>query len=314
MNIQVRRALLDDSAAISALFRSHIYTWQRLNTRGLAEDVAYSQLTLHERWLHGGPCMSIETCAIHLAHLLLGAGIPLVAEQDGQIAAYAEAYLNNEPAPYGQHLSLAEIVVGHPHTSVQTELEDALLAALLAEAKKLKIQRLTVHSSQPTPIIERHGFIPLTVVARYSLPARTGQVFYKSVDHPNPDASQIASLMMPSGRLASPRQQWETYWPPTWQVIPEIAAQRVHRLRFSAAGQDAFLFIQQQPFDARAAWIYAWSSKALTGQYLTALRDWAHREGYRILIMIVSEEAAKTLGSEAEPDGYRQHVYVLDVV
>ena len=46
---------------------------------------------------------------------------------------------------------------------------------------------------------------------------------------------------------------------------------------------------------------------------LTALRDWTHREGYRTLVMFVSEETAKTLGPEAEADGYYQDVFAVDV-
>ena len=76
MNLEVRQAGLDDTGAISALFCARIPVWQRRNAQGQVENVAYDALTIYERWLHGGPWMSIETCAILLNHLLSGGGDP----------------------------------------------------------------------------------------------------------------------------------------------------------------------------------------------------------------------------------------------
>jgi hypothetical protein len=70
MTVEVRQAGLDDTGAITALFGARIPIWQRINKQGQVEDVPYAQLTIYERWLHGGPWMSIETCAVLLNHLL----------------------------------------------------------------------------------------------------------------------------------------------------------------------------------------------------------------------------------------------------
>jgi hypothetical protein len=140
-----------------------------------------------------------------------------------------------------------------------------------------------------------------------------GQGFYKTVEHPNPDAAQIVGWQMPVGRLASPRQQWETLWPDTWSSIPEMAQRPSHRLKFNASGQDAFVCCQQQLYNARNADLYCWSPRSLTSQLLTAIRDWCHRAGYRTLVLAVLESAAKTLGAEAEPDGYSQTIYSKNI-
>jgi GNAT superfamily N-acetyltransferase len=162
-SIQVRSAALDDTLAISALWRSPITVWQRVNAEGKVEDVAYDTLTIYERWLHGGPWMSVETAAIHLSHLLRGAGIPLVVESAGQVVAYAEAYHGVEPAPFGDHLHLAHLVVRSDHA--QDGLEDALLADLMEQARLYKCQRLTANcvGSDPeaTARYERHGMKPV---------------------------------------------------------------------------------------------------------------------------------------------------------
>lgn len=314
-NIHIRQAGLDDTQAISALVRLRISVWQRLVGERQVEDVPYDTLTIYERWLHGGPWMSIETGAIQLNHLLLGAGLPLVAEQDGHILAYAEAYHGIEPAPFGDHLHLGQLVI-HPDRK-NADLDHALLVHLLEQARAFRCERLTANcvanDANTSALYTHHGLQPIVRIARLSLSAKTGQVFYRAVEHLDPDAVQITDWHMPIGRLGSARQQWETLWPCLWNAIPQIRERRTHRLRFSAAGQEAFLCCQQQLYDSRSADVYCWSSKPLSGQLLTAIRDWAHREGYRTLVMAVAPDTIKTLGSEAEADGYYQDIYALEV-
>src|SRR5690349_20557087 len=85
--------------------------WEQIDLAGQPDAARYEDLTLYERWQHGGPWMSIETCAVHLNRLLAGSGVPLVAEDDqGQVLAEAEVYESFEPAPYGHHLHIGVIV------------------------------------------------------------------------------------------------------------------------------------------------------------------------------------------------------------
>lgn len=305
----IRQADLDDTQPISHLFRTHIHTWQRLNASGQVEDVPYDSLTIYERWLHGGAWMSVETGAIHLSHLLRGAGIPLVAALDGQVVAYTELYHSTEPPPFGTHLHMTLPVV-HPDAAPQS-LENALLDAAREIAGQQRVERLLVSAALPEAqsYYASQGLQPLAVMRRYTLPARTGQGFYRTVEHPGADPAQIQGWHMPVGRLGSARQQWETLWPRTWDAVPQIRQRRTHRLKFNASGQEAFVCCQQQLYLERSADIYCWSPRPLTSQLLTAIRDWTHREGYRTLIMVVPEETAKVLGAEAEPDGYSETVY-----
>ena len=61
--IDVRPAALADAAAISAIHCSHVETWRQ---GGEGKPAPYATLPLYERWLHGGPWMSVETCTVHL--------------------------------------------------------------------------------------------------------------------------------------------------------------------------------------------------------------------------------------------------------
>ncbi len=311
----VRQATLDDTHAISELFRSRIDVWQRLDAGGRVETVPYEALTVYQRWLHGGPWMSVETAAIHLSRLLSGAGLPLVAQVKGQTLAYAEAYYGNEPLPFGEHFHLANLVV-HPEYA-ERGLDDALLKALLERMKARKARHLLVSrvagNTEAGTLNEPFALTPLARERRLSIPARTGQIFYRATEHLNPDPAQINGWYMPVGRTTSARQQWETVWHRTWEALPEIQSQRAHRLKVSAAGQDAFVCCKQQLYDPRGADVYCWSPKPLTNQLLSAIRDWAHREGYRTLSMVVPEDTVKTVGPDGEPDGYMQDVCAISL-
>ncbi len=312
-NISVRQARLDDTHAISDLFRAHIQTWQRVDTQGRPEDVHYEALTIYERWLHGGAWMSVETGALQLSHLLRGAGLPLVAEVEGQVRAYTEAYHSHEPTPFGENLSMTHPMV-HPDDE-NSGLEDALVTDLIARAKRLRCDRFQINLAvyEHRTFYERHGLRPLVTTQRYNLPARTGQGFYRAVEHLDSSASQIEDWYMPVGRLGSARQQWETLWPRTWDALPEIQRQKTHRLHINAAGQVALVCCQQQLYAPRNLDVFCWSPKPLTAQLLTSIRDWAHREGYRTLVLAVMDSAAKILGPEAEADGYIQETYAVEL-
>jgi hypothetical protein len=308
-SLEVRQATLDDTAAISRLFRQRVDIWQRLDAQGHVEEPPYDDLTIYERWLHGGPWMSIETSAIFLSHLLKHRVLALVAESDGEITGYAEAYPGSEPAPYGTHLHLGHLLAD------DAPARHALMTHVIDESSAYG-GRLTVafsaYDRETRGLYESYQMQPLVQIQQVSLPASTGQSFYKATPHSDDDPAQIAGWHMIIGRWESARQHWETLWPRLWDAVPEITARRTHRLRFSAAGQDAFLICQQLLYTPRSADIFCWSPKPLTSQLLVAIRDWAHRENYRTLVLSLGPDTVRLVSAEAETMPYRQDVYLLE--
>jgi hypothetical protein len=305
--MDIRQARLDDAGAISALFRAGIGAWQRLNAQGRVEDVPYEALSIYERWLHGGAWMSIETSAIFLNHLLLGAGLPLVAVQDGRASGYAEAYHNVEGEPFGSHLHLAHLLADDEAAA------DMLLDAVIDAGKTRKCQYVTFSKPIAETATRRYELTSLACLRRYSLPARTGQVFYRAVDHFDANPAQIEGWVMPVGRMTSTRHQWEMLLPRIFETMPEMHQRKIHRLRFSAGVQDSFVFCQQQLYDPRSADFYIWTLKGLAPGTITALRDWAHREGYRTLWMPTLEIAEKALGPDAEADVFTMEINAISL-
>jgi hypothetical protein len=310
-NIDIRSATLEDCAHISGLAQAQVRIWQRWDAQGRVEDVPYAALTLYERWLYGGAWMSVETAAIHLGRLLLGAGIPLVAAEDGEVVGYCEAYLGAEPEPYGAHLYVA-YWFAHPDRR-DASIENSFIQALRETAKAYKCARIIT-----TPTAGEHalrafqanGTKLLTRLHRYAVPARTGQGLYKANEDAGGDAAQINGWQMPSGHMTSARESWERLWQRTWDVLPDLE-ERTHRLRISASGHEACVAFVRGQYNPRTLEVSCWSPRPLSQGLLIALRDWAHREGYRTLSMVVSEDTIKTLGADAEADGFMQDVFML---
>lgn len=313
--IQVRYARLDDTSAISHIFRARVSAWQRINAQGKVEDVPYETLTLYERWLHGGAWMSVETGAIFLSHLLHGRGLPIVAVIDGVIQGYAEVYPGDEPAPFGKHLHLAHLTV-HPDANGQ-RIDDALVRYVLEEAQQMHVSRVTVGVSgyDDTTIVyySRFHMTPLVTLGKYTIIAQTGQGFYRASECDDTDPAQIAGWLMSIGRTQSARYHWETLWTPVMSAIPEIEAHRTDRLTFSAAGRDVFLICRQDMYNPRNAEVFCWSPKPLTAQFLIAVRDWAHRQGYRTLTLTLPDNVIQALKLEAETIPFKQIIYAVDV-
>ncbi len=310
-NLEVRAATLDDTGAINRLFRGRIGAWQRINAQGQVEDVAYDALSIYERWQHGGPWMSVETGAIWLSHLLRVNGISLVAVRDGAVVGYAEAHPGTEPHPFGEHLHLAELVADG------SDLQSALLATLRDLARSRGLSQVTAAvSAYDRATLDTYfqaNFEQLAQVARYSVRTGTGQGFYKAVDHEDTSATQIKGWGMPLGREQSARQHWAGLWYRLWDSVPEIAARQTYRLHFTASGFLTYVCVQQQLYDSRAVDVYVWSPRDLTPQWMTALRDWAHRQGYRTLTFAAGDAEVRALGGEMESLPYKQTVLGLRV-
>ncbi|USG99327.1 GNAT family N-acetyltransferase [Thermococcus argininiproducens] len=91
MNIRI--AKLEDVKGIVEVHCSDIERWIKKDDN---REATYEELSIKDRYLHGGPWMSIETCAVHLNNLLLEGQIPIVVETNGKIIGNAEVLISEE--------------------------------------------------------------------------------------------------------------------------------------------------------------------------------------------------------------------------
>ena len=311
--MQVRQAIIDDTRKIVQLFTASVPIWQRLNALGQVENLPYEDLTIYERWLHGGAWMSLETGAIWLSHLLSGNGFAYVVDDNGSILAYAEAFINRELTPMGTHLHLANwLVADSPRDETQLALADAILRDARGPGR-LSVDYPAYDQALALVYRKYFGTAEVFRLTRYALHAQTGQSFYKSHDFDKVDASMIDGWALAVGRLTSPRALWETEWIEHWSGIPQIIERKKHRQYVNASGHEALVCFHQQLYNERNADVYCWSPRNLSTQLLVAIRDMGHRLGFRALTLVLPDSAARLLPADTTADPNEQVIATANV-
>jgi GNAT superfamily N-acetyltransferase len=313
--ITVRLATLEDTAAITAIHRSHRTEWNRLDSAGRSMVVPYDELTLYERWLEAGPWASIETCAVHLNRQLSGSGFPLVAEVDGAVRATAEVYEGYEPPPYGHHLHLAVLMTHADH--VRHGLGTALINYVLEMARLMKCERITISNPEAPDFYTQKGFRHTRSGHRVRIPAQSGRAFYQATALTERAPEQVKSWFMPLGRYQSSRQEWENLFPQSWAAgVPEMLNAATMHLKLTVTGQNAILFMREadqpggQPGEVHLA---CWSARPLSNPLLTAIRDRANRDVYQTIITYATDADIPLLGGDVQQTDDTRDFYELAV-
>ena len=143
--LRVRTATLNDIRGIVEAHCSDIAEWFKWRD-GRRVRARYEELSVEEKYDHGGPWMGVETCAIHLNYLLLSEQHPLVVEEDDKIVGELELYVGREPEPYGLNAHIDVLVI---HDSYRGKGCGRKLVAHAVElAKQLGCDTITVWPEQ----------------------------------------------------------------------------------------------------------------------------------------------------------------------
>lgn len=279
----VRQATLEDAVIISELYRSHISTWQ--DQSGNATE--YEALSLYERWSHGGPWMSLETCSVWLAHLLQDHdGIPLVAQNDaGEIVGQAEVFIWHEEAPFGHHINISTLCVRADQDFAP--IGTAIVNYVLEMAAVIHCDQITIAYPNPIDFYEDMGFTPLQERFLIQMPVEEGRVFYKARELTDDGAGQIERWFMPLGRFQNAREEWERMRWRIWRGVPGLVEAEWQRLYIDITGQPGILHLHQQDDDLASATARLWTKRAVTSHIITAVLDRAARLGYQRVTTLV---------------------------
>ena len=131
--LRVRKATLDDVKGI-------------VDVHTAGEDL--SGLSVGERYLRGGPWMSVETCSVHINALLLDDQLVAVAELDGRIVGEAEVFFSEELLG-GKTRRIAHLDVIEVHPDFRGRGIGRALVEFVEEiARERKVQFLTVQPEE----------------------------------------------------------------------------------------------------------------------------------------------------------------------
>lgn len=295
--LTVRLATLNDCLAIVSLYR--------LRRPELQAD----DLTLYERWQAGGPCLSIETCAVHLNRLLASSAVPLVVEEEGRLLGYAEVYESWEPSPFGHHLHIG---VFEMQADVPAA-EDALIRYVIQMAQIMKCERLTIGGERADGFYDTFGFRASVVAKGVKVSAQEGRAFYKASDLIDRSYEQVKGWYMTLGRYQTSRQEWDHLFPQDWAAgLPELISVAVLHLRLTVTGQNAIMYLREAE-EPGAVSVTCWSMRPLSNALLMSIRDRVYRDGYQTVITSVLESDLVLFGNDAHLTGFSQQFYELSL-
>lgn len=306
----LRPATLADAPAITAIHCSDIVAWKRWDAEGQPHFVDYADLTGYERWLNGGPWMDESTCALHLARWLANGGVALVAEEDGQVRAEAEAIVGDEPPPFGRNLNLSVLYTLRGHAG--RGLGSALMWELLAIAQQEACDTFMVSHAEAPQFYARHGLALAQTWRRVRLPAKLSQTQYSAESFDDASYEAVRGWAMPVGRHQSARQEWERLRPGAEPAFAEWRGLRLERWRLTVRRAPAVLILDESPRERGVANVHLWlpPGQTLSRQLLAAGRDRAARSGFTELACFANETQTLHFGPEARDDGYAQQVWL----
>ncbi len=297
--MHVRPASVDDAAAITAIHCSHVDTWRQ---GGKGELRPYESLTLDERWLHGGPWMSVDSCTTHLARLQQAGWMVLVAEIEGEVIGEAEFVENREPEPYGPALHLSLLFV---HRARQARgAGRALIERGVELAHERGCAALTTQPEPPAePFYQRVGFVPWLRLGEWQARARDRALLVEPRPLSPPECPP-AGLVLHVGRYQCGRQAWDDLPFPldiaglaslpwgAWQAaLPD--------------GSPLWLGLRAQPLELAQADGFAWSLPDVEwAPAIELLQTLAARLGFSAVDLLLEEpqghELAAKMGLESQ--------------
>ncbi|MCE5259667.1 MAG: GNAT family N-acetyltransferase [Chloroflexi bacterium] len=288
--MEIRPATLDDIVAITEVHKGDVPDWYR----GFGDSsvpAPYETLSVFERYMAGGPWMSVETCAIHVNQLLLHDLPPIVVVADGQVVAEAEFYIGEEGAPYGKTLDISVLYV-HPQAQGKG-IGGALLTYLVDRAERKECRCITVVPG-PRGFYQHYGFSEIYERPHLLVNARKTNLAYAiaEIDVETP-WKVVTGLPMPIGRYTSSRQEWERHKMITYH-LPELATCLHRRVRITTEQAEAVAILgQHSPFDD-ALVAHAWTANMPVNELVSILRNECIVSGYNRLRMLIDEEIVHT--------------------
>lgn len=293
--LKVRHARLDDAPAICSLHRSHVDRWcRRVGVEVV--DVPYASLSPGERWGHGGPWMSGETCAVHLNNLLLEGHFALVAEAGGQVVGEMELFPGEEGAPYGKNLHVGLLYVRKGRTG--EGIGRALMDRAFLLAGGLGRETVTVASAaENAGFYGKCGFEGAGSLVELEAAVKPYAVAVAPMPPPASLRAFVRGLPMPIGRYQSSAfhafEQIDRY------AIPEFLECRRDLVFAAVDGHPSLFAFTRRETEPPRADVYAWTAAGAASAAKAALAL-LHRAGVGYATILLAGDDYYALADEVD--------------
>ena len=284
----VREASLDDTQDIVAI---------HLTNPSMPFDRPVEVLSIAERYSHGGPWMSVESCAIHLNNLLAWGHPPLVVEVEGRAIAEAEFYIGLDIPPLDTTLDISVMYV---HSAFQRRgAGTMLMEEMISKGRSSGCRFLTVSGGLGAPgFYARFGFEHLLDLATIDCEVKQGKAFCACDPYTPGDFETPPELPLWVGRYQNPRQKWIEMVDKT-KKRESILRERIawpQPIGRRSAKHDFVGFLVPEWTDSARADVYCWA-KTLTAGAISELLTHAHLAGYKQVSLLCHPDVTRLVSS-----------------
>ncbi len=272
--LRVRKATLDDVRGI-------------VNVHTAGEDL--SGLSVMERYLRGGPWMSVETLAIHLNNLLLDKQPVAVAELNGKIVGEVEVFLSEEPIR-GELRRIAHVDVIEVHPDYRGRgIGRALIGFIEEVAREGRAEFITTQPDEEARGFYRKlGFDELIfngllveISSEEFKPAEVKPLRYFPWE-------AVESLELVAGRFQSSYDMW-------FSSFRDLFA-GIHRLIEAGKVGDSYYVLKSLPGRPGKVALFLWGLKKDIPKAIAR----AGELGFERVLTVLDGETAESLGAKKE--------------
>ncbi|RLE77498.1 MAG: GNAT family N-acetyltransferase [Thermoprotei archaeon] len=293
VGLRVRLATLDEARGITEVHCSDVEQWVRAAS-GRGEPAEYEELSVEDRYLHGGPWMSVETCAVHLNYVLTSGQYALVAELDGRVVGELELYVGEERGVLGRTAYIDVLVV---HKDFRRR---GVGRALVSEARRLAVEEgcdtLSVWpEADAIPFYEKCGVRSVAYrVAHFVVaPDKATEGATAEVEPLPHEYSCVRGSWLISPRTWSSAAAWLKC---RWPLALRVAKSTVDEGRIPSLSATFILGAVER--DGLDCWLTLWlDDPGLLPSALSAICERARAAGCRRLHVLVDEQLASKVTS-----------------
>jgi len=272
--MMVRKATLDDVRGIVAVHTAR-------------EDL--SGLSVEERYLRGGPWMSVETCSIHINNLLLEGQLPAVAELNGRIVGEAEVLFSEEPLG-GKTRRIAHLDIIEVHPDFRGRgVGRALVGFMEGVAGRRGAELVTTQPDEDAlGFYRKLGFYELLYDGLLvEIPTTNfGPAGVKPIRYFPWEA--VKSLELVAGRFQSSYDMW-------FSSFRDIFA-GIHKLREAGKVGESYYALKSLPGRPGKVALFLWGLEEDVPKAIAR----AGELGFERVLTVLEEETAEALGAEGK--------------
>ncbi len=289
----IRLASLDDVRGIVGVYCSSIDKWYRI-VDGKRVEASYDELSVEERFAHGGPWMSIETCSVHLNYVLINNQYPIIALLNDIVVGELELYVGEEKGVLGKTAFIDVLEVHREHR------RRGIGRKLVEKAKEIALEHgCNTISVWPDPqaigFYERCGINNVAyniIMVEINLREFKPQTKHQVLDEIPREYTWYKDKYFVSPRILSSHTAWLKQ-----QWIYAVELERIERIQGYIPSLQTVFIVENMWDDKWKGRVYIWiENPGNIGKALETIAWFSTKKGFNKLLLLLDENLFENIG------------------